>query len=105
MCGGAIISDFIATSRPQSVTADYLWTDLRKKKKGDRKIRSAEYEDDFEADFQEFEDENEVNEVADVDDEDELIEVKPFAFRPNAARLSLGKHHYLFFVLNSSFNQ
>nr|WDA53466.1 ethylene-responsive transcription factor [Erycina pusilla] len=85
MCGGAIISDYIATSRPKTVTADYLWPDLRKKKKGGRKIRSADFEDDFEADFREFEDENEVKEV--LEDEDELIEVNPFAFRPNAGRL------------------
>nr|QDC33561.1 ethylene-responsive transcription factor 1 [Dendrobium hybrid cultivar] len=90
MCGGAIISDFIATARPQRVTADYLWPDLRKKKKGGRKIRSAKFEDDFEADFQEFEDESDVSEVIDEDDEDELIELHQFAFRPNGAPLSRG---------------
>ncbi|PKU80280.1 ethylene-responsive transcription factor 1-like [Dendrobium catenatum] len=90
MCGGAIISDFIATARPQRVTANTLWPDLRKKKKGGRKIRSAEIEDDFEADFQEFEDETEVSEVVDEYDEDELIELKPYAFRQNGTPLSRG---------------
>ncbi|XP_020596352.1 ethylene-responsive transcription factor RAP2-12-like [Phalaenopsis equestris] len=104
MCGGAIISDYIATARPQRVTADYLWPDLRKKKKGSRKIRRAAYEDDFEADFREFEDETDVNEAVDVDDEEELIEVKPFAFRSNGPPLSLGKHVASFFVFTISFN-
>ncbi|KAG6501072.1 hypothetical protein ZIOFF_040940 [Zingiber officinale] len=62
MCGGAIISDFIPTAR--LVTSDYLWPELKKrgasgarrKKIGCRRAAAAEVtEDDFEADFQDFE--------------------------------------------------
>ncbi|KAK8921540.1 Ethylene-responsive transcription factor RAP2-2 [Platanthera zijinensis] len=86
MCGGAIISDFIPTPRSQLAT-DYHWPDLRrKKKKGGRKSRVAEFDDDFEADFQEFEDEPEENEVAEENEDDEQIEANPLAFRPKASQ-------------------
>ncbi|XP_074589075.1 ethylene-responsive transcription factor 1-like isoform X2 [Curcuma longa] len=85
MCGGAIISDFIPTARP--VTSDYLWPDLkkgggngaRKKKIRDRRAASEIAEDDFEADFQEFD--GELMEFG-LEDEVEIVEAspKPFAF-------------------------
>ncbi|WOL11568.1 hypothetical protein Cni_G20332 [Canna indica] len=69
MCGGAIISDFIpAVSR--RVTAEHLWPG-GKKRRG--KQRRVEAEDDFEADFQEFDDESEEDEFDDeVEDEDDV---------------------------------
>ncbi|KAI0507364.1 hypothetical protein KFK09_013487 [Dendrobium nobile] len=86
MCGGAIISDFIPTPslRSRRVTAHNLWPDLRKKTKGGRKIQAAEFVDDFEADFEEFEGEPEEDEV------EKLIEVRPGAFRTKAATFSRG---------------
>ncbi|KAG0480214.1 hypothetical protein HPP92_011072 [Vanilla planifolia] len=80
MCGGAIISDLITPVSSRWVTSENLWPDLRKKKKGGRKTRAAEF-DDFEADFQEFEDEHGKEDV-DNEDGEELIEDKPFAFWP-----------------------
>ncbi|KAF8401156.1 hypothetical protein HHK36_014460 [Tetracentron sinense] len=73
MCGGAIISDFIPTSRSRRSTADdYPWHDLKKNAGNyySKPLRSEILFDDFEADFQEFKDES------DVEEED----VKPFAF-------------------------
>ncbi|XP_038990265.1 ethylene-responsive transcription factor 1-like [Phoenix dactylifera] len=79
MCGGAIISDFIplpAASR--RLTADSLWPNFKKggggggKKKG-RKQEVVEFDDDFEADFEDFKDESE-------EEEEEEIDVKPSAF-------------------------
>ncbi|XP_059302992.1 ethylene-responsive transcription factor RAP2-12-like [Lycium ferocissimum] len=70
MCGGAIISDFIAPNRTsRRLTAELLWgrADLSMKKKNPSNLRS-EVVDDFEADFQDF------KELSDDDD------VKPFAF-------------------------
>ncbi|URE32808.1 hypothetical protein MUK42_07177 [Musa troglodytarum] len=86
MCGGAIISDFIpATRSARRLTADYLWPDLRtggangatkKQKKSGHRRAEEEVEDDFEADFLEFEYEALESEVA---DEVEIVE-KPFSF-------------------------
>ncbi|XVF27135.1 hypothetical protein REPUB_Repub14bG0080500 [Reevesia pubescens] len=78
MCGGAIISDFIPPTRSRRLTADYLWPDLKKSgsKKGSGKRYSnpvIDLDDDFEADFQEFKDEE-----SDVDDV--WADVKPFTF-------------------------
>ncbi|XVF25278.1 hypothetical protein REPUB_Repub13aG0199300 [Reevesia pubescens] len=83
MCGGAIISDFIAPTRSQRLTSDYLWPDLKKSgsKKGSGKRYSKpviNLDDDFEADFQEFKDEE--SDVDDFDVDDVLADVKPFAF-------------------------
>ena len=95
MCGGAIISDLIVPTRSQRLTADYLWPDLKKSgsKKGSGKRFSKPVivlDDDFEADFQEFKDEE--SEVEDFDDV--LADVKPFAFsatkKPSSA-VSHGK--------------
>ncbi|KAL5583389.1 hypothetical protein UlMin_015831 [Ulmus minor] len=77
MCGGAIISDFIAAPPSRRVTADYLLPDLKKSGSGKRfskPLRSeiVNLDDDFEADFQGFKDESDV--------EDEDVDVKPFPF-------------------------
>uniref|UniRef100_D6MKM9 Transcription factor n=1 Tax=Lycoris longituba TaxID=272140 RepID=D6MKM9_9ASPA len=74
MCGGAIISDFIPPSRSRNLTADYLWPNLNK---GKNKKKSFGFEDDFEADFNEFEDESE-------EGESEAVDVKPFKFGAKA---------------------
>lgn len=78
MCGGAIISDFIPEARSaQRLTADCLWPDL---KKGGAKVpkknagRRGVVEDDFEADFEEFDEES------GMEDEVELLNQKPFAY-------------------------
>ncbi|OVA13014.1 AP2/ERF domain [Macleaya cordata] len=74
MCGGAIISDFIPTSRSRRLTADYLWPDLKKNAGNyySKPLRTGivDIDDDFEADFQEFKDES----------EDEEGDVKSFSF-------------------------
>lgn len=96
MCGGAIISDFIPTARERRLTADYLWPDLNKggangaKKKKNKKssgyrIAVEETEDDFEADFQEFDDESMGSAV---EDEVEFVEAKPFSFKPMGTSLT-----------------
>ncbi|VVA20654.1 PREDICTED: ethylene-responsive [Prunus dulcis] len=87
MCGGAIISDFIAPTRSR-LTADYLWPDLKKPssdKRFSKPLRPEiiDLDHDFEADFQEFKDES------DVDEDDEMVEAKPSAFsagKPSSAR-------------------
>lgn len=75
MCGGAIISDYIpAGAGPRRVTTDYLWPDPnngcgmkageKKKKRRSgrgRRLPAEETDDDFEADFQEFEEDGEVD--------------------------------------------
>lgn len=89
MCGGSIISDFIATPQSQRrLTADYLWRDLKKAGYGKRLSKPPLSEvlddvDDFEADFQNFKDDS------DVEDDDEVIDVKPFTFsasKPTSSR-------------------
>ncbi|KAJ6834581.1 ethylene-responsive transcription factor 1-like [Iris pallida] len=81
MCGGAIISDYIAPApaRSRRVTASSLWPELGKpraasdgcrKQKKDRTAEIDDYEE-FEADFQHFEHEQ---------DEEQVFRVKPFTF-------------------------
>ncbi|KAH7656456.1 EREBP-like factor protein [Dioscorea alata] len=85
MCGGAIISDFIPPARSRRLIAEYLWPDLKKgggsygtkKKQHHRRVEVKD--DDFEADFREFNDDPEESE-----DEAEVVDVKPFAFAPKA---------------------
>ncbi|CAL9109305.1 unnamed protein product [Musa acuminata var. zebrina] len=90
MCGGAIISDLIpATRSARRVTADYLWPDLKKggasgakKKRRSGNRRAVEVtEDDFEADFLEFDFESMDSEV-----EDEKCGLN---FRPKYCRTNL----------------
>ncbi|WOL06521.1 ethylene-responsive transcription factor [Canna indica] len=86
MCGGAIISDFIPAARSaRRLTADYLWPDLKKggvngAKKKSGGLRRA-VEDDFEADFEEFEEESM---DSDMEDEVEFVNHKPFVFASKA---------------------
>lgn len=84
MCGGAIISDFIPPSRSQRLTADHLWSNLKKPCSGSRFSKPlVDYNnDEFEADFQDFKDD-----VSDIDEEEEVVvaDVKPYAF--SAARI------------------
>lgn len=83
MCGGAIISDFIPAGRFRRATADDPWADLekdgaRKKSRGKRQP-TVGIDDDFEADFLEFNDESS---DCEEDKEAEIVDVKPFAFPP-----------------------
>ncbi|XP_010939858.2 ethylene-responsive transcription factor 1 isoform X2 [Elaeis guineensis] len=80
MCGGAIISDFmLPPTASRRLTADYRWPGLKKgggrKKKG-RKHEVVEFDDDFEADFEDFKDESQ--------EDEEEVDVKPFAFASKA---------------------
>ncbi|MQM23826.1 hypothetical protein Taro_056896 [Colocasia esculenta] len=89
MCGGAIISDFIPTARSRRVTADFVWPDLQKdslygSKQRKKKVPPAVEEDNFEADFQEFEGDSE-------EELEEVVDVKPFAFAAAEAPLVHGK--------------
>ncbi|KAG6520891.1 hypothetical protein ZIOFF_017953 [Zingiber officinale] len=81
MCGGAIITDLIPAGKPDwRLTSDYLWPDLKecgaskagrkKKKNGGRRLPM---EDDFEADFEEFEEEL-------MDSDVEVLNHRPLAF-------------------------
>ncbi|KAG6382807.1 hypothetical protein SASPL_157484 [Salvia splendens] len=104
MCGGAIISDFVAPASRSSarLTADLLWGSAvagldRKKNRGSyrsKHMRSAlivDLEDDFEADFQEFKDHS--------DSEDEIGAKKPFAFTASKSSGSKGEAVFLFVVM------
>lgn len=101
MCGGAIISEISppATRSSSRLTADLLWGSgaaalSKKKKKNDcsyywKPLRSkpiVDFDDDFEADFQDFEDYS--------DDEDELDLKKPFAFFAPKNLGVIGNPHY-----------
>lgn len=83
MCGGAIISGFIPAARPsRRLTADFLWPSKQQKGKKGEGVG-----EDFEADFEDFEDDDESG-VEDEDEEgagEEEFEVKPFALGTNSA--------------------
>ena len=94
MCGGAIISDFIAPVGPRQLTADYLWGDRKKPTSGRRFSKPiVDIDDDFEQDFQGFKDDDE----SDIDEEEEVLvqDVKPFAF--SAPRSSGKPLHFIFY--------
>lgn len=90
MCGGAIISDFIAAGpaarSSRRLTEEFLWPDQSAKalagRNASRKKRGAFgfpkriADDDFEADFERFEDDSE------SEDEGDEIDVKPFDLGP-----------------------
>lgn len=82
MCGGAIISGFIPTARSRRVAGDHLWANLKNPGSGNGNYLSKpvksdiiDVDDDFEIDFQHFKDDSDLE-----FDEDELVDVKPFAF-------------------------
>jgi EREBP-like factor len=77
MCGGAIISDFIPTTKSRRLTADYLWPDLKKAKKAKKSSVEIEDDADFEADFQEF---NETGIESDGEDDDVVEITDPNSF-------------------------
>lgn len=85
MCGGAIISDFIApttTARSsRRLTSGFEWLEPKKPFNNKHlKPVVADPEDDFEADFQEFKDESDVDENYDV-----FVDAKPFSFSAPAS--------------------
>ncbi|XP_078444591.1 ethylene-responsive transcription factor RAP2-2-like [Wolffia australiana] len=62
MCGGAILSDLIPTSRSRRVTPDLLWSEsphIAKQRKRKVDFPLDDGDDDFEADFQDFNDDSE----------------------------------------------
>ncbi|XP_043721662.1 ethylene-responsive transcription factor RAP2-12-like [Telopea speciosissima] len=78
MCGGAIISDFIPTSRSKRLTAADLVWDIKNNSGSyfSKPLRSeiTNVDDDFEADFQEFKDQS----------DEEVQNVKTFSFAPTS---------------------
>ncbi|CAH8391864.1 unnamed protein product [Eruca vesicaria subsp. sativa] len=87
MCGGAIISDFIPPPSSRRVTSEFLWPDLKKRNKGKaskKRSKSSffDLDDEFEADFLGFNDDDasfDCEDDFDVDD-DVFVKVKPFVF-------------------------
>uniref|UniRef100_A0A1J3K119 Ethylene-responsive transcription factor RAP2-2 n=1 Tax=Noccaea caerulescens TaxID=107243 RepID=A0A1J3K119_NOCCA len=83
MCGGAIISDFIPPPRSRRVTSEFLWPDLKNKGKASKKISKKrpdffDLDDEFEADFQGFKEDDSSFDCE--DDFDVFANVKPFVF-------------------------
>ncbi|CAF1704445.1 hypothetical protein HID58_053788 [Brassica napus] len=76
MCGGAIISEFIPPPNSRRVTSEFIWPDLKnlKKKKSRKRSDFLDLDDEFEADFKGFKDDD-----SSFDCEDGF-DVKPFAF-------------------------
>ena len=94
MCGGAIISDFIAPTGSRRLTADFLWGDRKKPISGKRFSKPVvDLDDEFELDFQGFKDEEE----SDIDEEEEVLvqDVKPFTF---SAPPSSGKNTFILYI-------
>ncbi|TXG68218.1 hypothetical protein EZV62_003153 [Acer yangbiense] len=102
MCGGAIISGFTspdaasaaaANGRSRRLTAEYLWPELYKRS-GSKKLSKATFvvDDDFEADFQGFKDDEE-EESSDVEEDididvDLLSDIKSFSFSSSPAAVN-----------------
>ncbi|GMH03836.1 hypothetical protein Nepgr_005675 [Nepenthes gracilis] len=93
MCGGAIISDYIPTSRSRRLTGDFPWPNLYGGKSNNsssgsysKPLRSEVVDidnddDDLEADFLEFKG---------YSDLEGFVDVKPFAFKASKPRFSKG---------------
>ncbi|ESR40018.1 ethylene-responsive transcription factor RAP2-12 [Citrus sinensis] len=95
MCGGAIISGYIPPTvpgRPKKLTAEYLWPEL--KRSSNKKYSKPIVDDDFEADFQGFKDDEEESDIdgdVDVDADLMMADIKPFTF--SAGRKSHAVKH------------
>lgn len=98
MCGGAILKDLKVPAATRKVTEAALWPEKKKPKPGGgvarrfaglggrRGLGLDDGEEDFEADFEEFEADSGDSDlelgrggVAEKDDDDEVVEIKPFA--------------------------
>ncbi|CAN8259393.1 unnamed protein product [Cochlearia groenlandica] len=89
MCGGAIISDFIPPTRTRRVTSEFLWPDLKNKTKSSKKRSNKrsdffDLDDDFEADFKGFKDDDD----DDFDVGDVFADAKPFVFAANTSAVA-----------------
>lgn len=84
MCGGAIISGYVpptAPGRSRKLTSEYLWSEL--KRSSNKKYSKPVMDDDFEADFQGFkddEDESDIDDDVDVGPDSMMSEIKPLTF-------------------------
>ncbi|XP_009135370.1 ethylene-responsive transcription factor RAP2-2 isoform X1 [Brassica rapa] len=75
MCGGAIISEFIPPPKSRRVTSEFIWPDLKNlKKKSRKRSHFFDLDNEFEADFKGFKDDDSSFECEDG------FDVKPFAF-------------------------
>ncbi|XP_064946011.1 ethylene-responsive transcription factor 1-like [Musa acuminata AAA Group] len=80
MCGGAIISDLIPATVARRVTAEHLWPGGRRRR---GKQQRREVEEDFEADFLEFDDESGEDEFEDEFDDE--VDVNSSGFGSNSS--------------------
>ncbi|OIW13527.1 hypothetical protein TanjilG_29268 [Lupinus angustifolius] len=83
MCGGAIISDFIsgggAPARSRRLTADFLWPDLKSSNPWKSKRKPViDFDDEFEADFRDFEEDSDIE--GEFDEDDFVIDSKKKSF-------------------------
>ncbi|KAE9598079.1 putative transcription factor AP2-EREBP family [Lupinus albus] len=86
MCGGAIISDFIsgggAPARSRRLTADFLWPDLKSSNPWMSKRKPViDFNDEFEADFRDFEEDSDIEDEFDEDDFNIDSKKKPFSYK------------------------
>ncbi|CAL9781744.1 unnamed protein product, partial [Musa acuminata subsp. burmannicoides] len=79
-CGGAIISDLIPATVARRVTAEHLWPGGRRRR---GKQQRREVEEDFEADFLEFDDESGEDEFEDEFDDE--VDVNSSGFGSNSS--------------------
>jgi len=86
MCGGAIISDLIPESH--RVKAEHLWPERKSKKNKNKNKKKGDFEDEFEADFREFDDFE--SDIEDEFEEFEGEEEAAFGFDPEGLFLKDG---------------
>lgn len=88
MCGGAILKDLKVPAVTRKVTEAALWPEKKKPRQADggaRRLGLVDGEEDFEADFEEFEADSGDSDLelgrgrAAEKDDDEVVEIKPYA--------------------------
>ncbi|CAN6274187.1 unnamed protein product [Urochloa humidicola] len=90
MCGGAILANLTKQPGPRRLTERDLWQEKKKPKRGGgggRRWFLAEEDEDFEADFEDFQGESEESdlELGDGEDDD-VVEIKPFGAKRTSSK-------------------
>jgi EREBP-like factor len=81
MCGGAILANLTKQPGPRRLTERDLWQEKKKPKRsgGGRRWFLAEEDEDFEADFEDFQGESEESDLElGEGEDDDVVEIKPF---------------------------
>jgi len=90
MCGGAILANLTKQPGPRRLTERDLWQEKKKPKRsagGGRRWFLAEEDEDFEADFEDFQGDSDESDLElGEGEDDDVVEIKPFAAKRTSSK-------------------